>query len=91
LSEDVLDALAQEVPSALIAESDAPSVLDLFVRANLVKSKGEARRLADQGGAYVNGDRVAATTTVDQLTRLAGSHVLLRKGAREYAVVTLTD
>ena len=63
---------------------------DLFhLRATLVKSKGEARRLADQGGAYVNGERAASTLLVSDITPLAGSYVLLRKGARDYAVIEL--
>jgi len=89
LGADVLDALAREVPSAEIAASDAPSAIDLFVRAGLAKSKGEARRLAEQGGAYVNGERVDVATQTSALTPLAGGHLLLRKGARSYAVVRL--
>lgn len=91
LHEDVLVTLANEVPSATVGAADVQGVLDLFVRAGVVKSKGEARRLADQGGAYVNGQRVGATATLAELSRLPGSHLLLRKGAREYAVVRVTD
>jgi tyrosyl-tRNA synthetase len=91
LSEAALLTLANEVPSATVTSGDVQGVLDLFVRAGVVKSKGEARRLADQGGAYVNGERVASTATVSELRRLAGSHLLLRKGAREYAVVRIAD
>jgi tyrosyl-tRNA synthetase len=91
LSADVFSALAKEVPSATIRVQDAATVADLFVQAAVVKSKGEARRLADQGGMYVNGERTAGNVTVADLSRLAGSHVLLRKGARDYAVVTLVE
>jgi len=91
LEEDVLHTLAQEIPSATIGSADVQGVLDLFVGAGVVKSKGEARRLAEQGGAYVNGQRVTATATLKELSRLPGSHLLLRKGARDYAVVRITD
>lgn len=89
LSKDVLEALSREVPSAEIKlnGSDNLTVLDLFVQAELVKSKGEARRLADQGGTYVNGERVAGSVAVGDLKRLGGSYLLLRKGAKAYAVV----
>ncbi|HEY8310250.1 MAG TPA: tyrosine--tRNA ligase, partial [Gemmatimonadaceae bacterium] len=61
LSAQALAALAGEVPGATVPRGEQISVLDLFVRAGLVKSKGEARRLADQGGAYVNGERAAGS------------------------------
>lgn len=99
LTAPVLAALAREVPSADIVLGDSasggntaerlPGVVDLFVRAGLASSRGEARRLADQGGAYVNGVRVAASTSADDLTPLDGGYLLLRKGARSYAVVRL--
>lgn len=91
LAASALTALAREVPSTEIGLSEVPSILDLFVRSGLVKSKGEARRLADQGGTYVNGDRVPGTTETASLTRLANNYLLLRKGARDYAVVRITD
>jgi tyrosyl-tRNA synthetase len=90
LSSAALAALAREVPGASVTRGEPLSTLDLFVRAGLVKSKGEARRLADQGGAYVNGVRAATTTMLADITPLAGSYVLLRKGARDYAMIQLT-
>jgi tyrosyl-tRNA synthetase len=90
LSSAALTALAREVPGASVTRGEPLSTLDLFVRAGLVKSKGEARRLADQGGAYVNGVRAATTTMLADITPLAGSYVLLRKGARDYAMIQLT-
>ncbi len=46
------------VPRAAL-EAGMPAA-DLFVAAGLVKSKGEARRLIDQGGAYVDDERVTS-------------------------------
>ncbi|MEO7041527.1 MAG: tyrosine--tRNA ligase [Gemmatimonadaceae bacterium] len=89
LSAAAMKVLAREVPGATVARHEQLSVADLLVRANLVKSKGEARRLADQGGAYVNGERAASTLLLSDITPLAGSYVLLRKGARDYAVIEL--
>jgi len=91
LSEGALTTLAREVPSVVTTLGDVPTVIDAFVKAGLVKSKGEARRLADQGGTYVNGERVPGATEIAGMTRLAGNHLLLRKGVREYAVVRLTE
>jgi tyrosyl-tRNA synthetase len=89
LSAAALEALAKEVPFVRISGDGAGiDVLELFTNAKLVASKGAARRLLEQGGLYVNGDRLSAsdkTVTRDRL--LPGGHMLLRKGAREYALV----
>jgi tyrosyl-tRNA synthetase len=62
-------------------------VLDAFVQVGLVKSKGEARRLLEQGGLTVSGRRLsAAERALGDGDLLGGGHLLLRKGAREYAV-----
>lgn len=89
LSPGVFAALVNELPSFQLEAAKDETVLDLFVSTGLVKSKGEARRLADQGGTYVNGERAAGATPVAELERLGGSYLLLRKGARDYAVVTV--
>jgi tyrosyl-tRNA synthetase len=91
MSGAALAALAREVPGASVSRGESLTVTDLFVRAGLSKSKGEARRLADQGGAYVNGERAAAATPLGNIPPLAGSYVMLRKGARDYAIIQLTD
>jgi tyrosyl-tRNA synthetase len=91
LSAKALQALAKEVPFVRLSSDGAGvDVLELFTRAKLVASKGAARRLLEQGGLYVNGDRLSAddkTLGGDRL--LPGGHLLLRKGAREYALVRL--
>jgi tyrosyl-tRNA synthetase len=92
LSGDALAALAGEVPFAEAPEPGegigALDVAELFVTAGLVKSKGEARRLLDQGGLTVSGRKLsAAERTVTREDLLAGGHLLLRKGARDYALV----
>jgi tyrosyl-tRNA synthetase len=94
LSAGECEALAQEVTSTEASADD--TVSDVFVRATLVKSKSEARRLFEQGGAYVSGshianERVPANTVLGDMAALAGSYFLLRKGSRDYAVVKLTS
>ena len=86
------EALRREVPFAEVAPpaSDAPGLdpLDMLVTTGLVASRGAAKRLLEQGGVYVNGRRVtAADRFVANGALLAGGHVLLRKGAREYGLV----
>ena len=89
LGAEAFEALRREVPFVEVAAPDAPGLdpLDLLVATGLVASRGAAKRLLEQGGVYVNGRRVAgADRFVDGGQLLAGGHVLLRKGARDYAL-----
>ena len=88
LSLSALAALAREVPSATVAPAESHDTLSLFVAAGLTVSKGDARRLLQQGGLSLNGVKLAAADTslgADRLLR--GRYFLLRKGARDHALV----
>jgi tyrosyl-tRNA synthetase len=92
LSRSALDALAREVPFAELPAPDNGSLdtLELFTRAlpAAVASRGAARRLLEQGGLSVNGVRLGADDKIVAVDRvLPGGHLLLRKGARDWAVV----
>ena len=64
-----------------------PTVLDLLVDSGLSDSRGQARRVVAEGGAYVNNERVSDPATVpDRSTLLAGRWLLLRRGKRNLAV-----
>lgn len=91
LSVEALEALAEEVPFVrMSSDGEGIDVLELFASAKLVASKGAARRLLEQGGLYVNGDRLSADDkTLERQRLLPGGHLLIRKGAREYALVKL--
>ena len=100
LSLEALEALRVEVPFVEVGPGDdgngsAPGsgldVLELFAAAKLVASKGAARRLLEQGGLNLNGRRLsAAERQVSSESLLPGGHLLLRKGARDYALVRVT-
>jgi tyrosyl-tRNA synthetase len=85
LSEPVLRALSEEVPFAESGET--PSLLDAMVMLKLAASKGAARRLIEQGGVTVNGQRAAGDTDLPRAKPLAGGYHLLRKGARDYGLI----
>jgi tyrosyl-tRNA synthetase len=89
LSTEALRVLAEEVPFVRISsDGGGIDVLEVFTSAKLVASKGAARRLLQQGGLYVNGERLSASDKILSRERLlTGGHLLLRKGAREYALV----
>ncbi len=85
LTEPVLRALSEEVPFA--ESSDTPGLLDALVTLKLAASKSAARRLVEQGGVYVNGERATADTDLVSMKALAGRYHLLRKGARDYGLI----
>jgi tyrosyl-tRNA synthetase len=72
--------------SEYVVEGDQISVVDLFVKAGFVSSKGEIRRLIQQNGAAVDGKRC---TSPDDLVKkpLGRDYVLLKKGKKSYLKV----
>jgi tyrosyl-tRNA synthetase len=85
LTEPVLRALSEEVPFAEAPE--APALLDALVTLKLAASKSAARRLVEQGGVYLNGQRVNAEADLATTKPLPGGYHLLRKGARDYGLI----
>ena len=63
---------------------------DALVRTGLAASKGEARRGLPQKAYSLNGRQVTdAEYTLGEADVLAGRYLLLQKGKRSYALVTL--
>ena len=87
LTEPVLRALSEEVPFAESRET--PGLLDALVTLNLATSKSAARRLVEQGGVYVNGQRANGETDLAAAKPLAGGYHLIRKGARDYGLIAV--
>jgi tyrosyl-tRNA synthetase len=85
LSEPVLKALSEEVPFAEVKET--PALLDALVLLKLAASKSAARRLVEQGGVYLNGQRATPDSSLGDAQPLAGGYHLVRKGAREYGLI----
>jgi tyrosyl-tRNA synthetase len=86
---DVVGEVPSHVVSRSLLEGAGSSVVDLLVLTKLASSKGQARKDLEGGGVYVNNVRVdlaSRAITVDDL--LFGKHVLLRRGKRNYAVVS---
>jgi tyrosyl-tRNA synthetase len=93
LSEEMLLAATEDAPSTSVSRADLlnVSLVDLLERTGLVKSKKEARRTVEQGGAYVNNLRQTddgRTFTPDDL--LHDRYLVLRKGKKEVHIVKAT-
>lgn len=91
LSDKELQQIFADVPSVTLPTNRLTagiSIVDALVEAGLSKSKGEARRTVDQGGAYVNNHRVASiekTITSDDLA--SETVVVLRSGKKKYGLI----
>lgn len=64
-------------------------ILDLMVKCSLVSSKGEARRLIQQGGVEIDGNRVNDISQLLSIDQLSGNGVTLKKGKKVFHRVYL--
>lgn len=63
---------------------DGVPLVDLLVRTGLAASKSAARALIQQGGAYVNGQRIDAVDALVSERDLDGGAILIRAGKKRY-------
>ncbi len=59
-------------------------VLEIFAEVGLTKSRGEARRMLQQGGIYINDTRVDAVDATLSATDVTADGILLRAGKKRY-------
>jgi len=84
------DTLVQEIPTTAVDSTDSLTLVDALVRSGLAKSKSEARRAIEQGGVYLNQQRVKeGDRRIEAGDWLADQHLLLRKGKKDYALLRL--
>jgi tyrosyl-tRNA synthetase len=81
-----------DVPSKTLPRSrldgDGLGIFDALVESGLAKSKSEARRTIEQGGAYVNNRRVEGIDRTLTANDLASETVMvLRSGRKKYALL----
>jgi tyrosyl-tRNA synthetase len=93
ISENTFNEIVGEVPTKPIDKTKfdgAGSLLvELLVLSGLCPSKGQARKDIEGGGVYLNNARATNPQgTVSSNELLFGKHLLLRKGKRNYVVVT---
>jgi tyrosyl-tRNA synthetase len=83
-----LEAVAREIPTAPWPDAEPRTVTDVAIAAGAAASRGEARRLVDQGGLTLNGrpaTDAAAGVGADAL--LAGRFLLVRRGRRDFRML----
>ena len=90
-SEEVLRVVAHEVPSSVVPVSALEDPIALFVACGLASSNGDARRTLAQRGFRVNGQQLDENTSVQDLPRLHGRYLLLRKGKTSYHLAEVSS
>ena len=95
-SEATFNKIVGEVPTKEIGKTELDGagkpLIELLVHGGLCQSKGQARKDIEGGGVYVNNIREAsARRNVTAGDLLFGRHLLLRKGKRNYTVLSVTD
>jgi tyrosyl-tRNA synthetase len=92
LSDGELTEIFADVPSKELTRDklggEGLPLVDALVEAGLCKSKGDARRVVEQGGAYVNNRRQSGIDTKLAASHLASETVMvLRSGKKSYALL----
>ena len=88
LEEVFPDVPSKALPRARLADDEGLTLVDAFAEAGLAKSKGEARRIVQQGGAYVNNRRLEDPRACLTEEHLASETVMvLRSGKRKYGLL----
>jgi tyrosyl-tRNA synthetase len=92
LDEATLLEVVADAPSSTVAREELRAGMDpvdLLVRVHLATSKAEARRFVDQGGVYVNNQRVEPGATVDLAQALHDRYLVVRRGRRQLHLVVV--
>ena len=64
------------------------TITDLLERTGLSKSRSDARRLIQQGGAYVNEEQVSSIDRLVTTADVQDDAILLRAGKKRYHRIT---
>ncbi len=93
VAETTFNEIVGEVPTKEVPKNELDGtgklLVELLVHSGLCSSKGQARKDIEGGGVYINNVREASLQrTVTSNDLLFAKHLLLRKGKRNYVVVT---
>ena len=69
--------------------SDGLNILDLLLKTGLVPSKGEARRLVQQGGVYIGEAPVSSIDFMITEEQFDGGELIIKKGKKTYHKILL--
>jgi tyrosyl-tRNA synthetase len=86
-------AASGDMPTTTLTAEDltdgAIAVLDILVKTGLVKSKGEGRRVIQQGGLTINDNKVTDLFASYEESAFAGDGMIIKKGKKTFHKVTM--
>lgn len=84
---------SENMPTTVLNDDDfengQTNILNILVKAGLAKSKGEARRLIEQGGVSVDDTKVTDIALAVSRERLEQGNVMVKKGKKIFHKITL--
>ena len=79
---------SENMPSTQLSEADFSddgiNIIDAMIKASLVSSRGEARRLIEQGGVSVDDEKVTAVNYSVPLSSFEKGFVVIKKGKKVF-------
>ena len=74
------------MPTTALSADDftdgAVALIDMMLKAEIIKSRGEGRRLIEQGGVSVDDEKAKSFTDTVALTAFEKGHVIVKKGKK---------
>ena len=92
MSENLFTDGGNDAPEFELSKSELGegiSILDLLVKTKLCSSKGESRKMIDNGGISAKGEKVADVNLVIKEADFENSSILLKKGKKTFIKVVL--
>lgn len=83
---------SSDMPTASVEKSVLEAgtpLLDLLANTGIIPSKGEGRRLIQQGGLTVNNEKIEAMDRMITLSDLVDSEIIIRKGKKSWHRITI--
>ena len=94
LDEKSLIDIFEDIPSSNMnrEEINESPASELFVKTGMVTSKGEIKRLIQNGGAYVNNEKLGSVDTkLNDIKLQFKDIVILRSGKKNYHLIKLSN
>ena len=79
---------SENMPSTTLSNDDFTdegiNIIDALIKAQLVTSRGEARRLIEQGGVSVDSEKVTAVSYIIPVSDFEKGYVIIKKGKKVF-------
>lgn len=92
LDPHVLKEIARDMPHIVLTRSDVVGqrFVDLVVKIQFLSSKGEATRLMNNGGAYLNNEKIQdVQLTITEEHLIGGQYLLIGSGKKKKMLITI--